>query len=108
MITLRSDIKSPFYEQIYEQIKSDILHGYLKPGEKIMGTRSLANLLKISRNTVDRAYQQLSVEGYIISKQSAGFLLLIYPLIFLNLQIKMNGTIQIKSNPAPHQKNIQK
>ena len=82
MITLRSDIKSPFYEQIYEQIKSDILHGYLKPGEKIMGTRSLANLLKISRNTVDRAYQQLSVEGYILSKQSAGFFIADLPFDF--------------------------
>lgn len=103
MITLRSDIKSPFYEQIYEQIKSDILHDYLKPGEKIMGTRSLANLLKISRNTVDRAYQQLSVEGYIISKQSAGFFIADLPFDFFESVNKdeRDHTNKIKSITPP-------
>lgn len=103
MITLRSDIKSPFYEQIYEQIKNDILHGYLKPGEKIMGTRSLANLLKISRNTVDRAYQQLSVEGYIISKQSAGFFIADLPFDFFESANKdeRDHTNKIKSIAPP-------
>lgn len=103
MITLRSDIKSPFYEQIYEQIKSDILHGCLKPGEKIMGTRSLANLLKISRNTVDRAYQQLSVEGYIISKQSAGFFIADLPFDFFESANKdeRDHTNKIKSITPP-------
>ena len=103
MITLRSDIKSPFYEQIYEQIKNDILHSYLKPGEKIMGTRSLANLLKISRNTVDRAYQQLSVEGYILSKQSAGFFIADLPFDFFESANKdeRDHTNKIKSIAPP-------
>lgn len=98
MITLRSDIKSPFYEQIYNQIKNDILHGYLKPGDKISGTRSLANLLGISRNTVDRAYQQLNAEGYIISKKSAGFYIADLPFAFTD-------TSKIKKT-APSKKNL--
>jgi len=104
MITLDKDIKSPFYEQIYAQIKNNILHGYLKPGEKIMGTRSLAGLLGVSRNTVDRAYQQLSVEGYILSKQSAGFYISDLPFAF-PVEKKMEAP-KAKPVSVPKQKSV--
>lgn len=64
---------APLYQQIYQQVKSDILLGYLSPNEKILGTRTLAKMLGVSRNTVDRAYMQLTLEGYIESRQNAGF-----------------------------------
>lgn len=41
---------------LYQQIKSDILQGYLAPDEKLLGTRTLAKMLSVSRNTVDRAH----------------------------------------------------
>ncbi|MFE3573372.1 GntR family transcriptional regulator [Lysinibacillus sp. NPDC059133] len=34
--------------------------------------RSLAKHLNISRNTVDAAYQQLLVEGYVVSREREG------------------------------------
>lgn len=34
----RSAGSSPLYQQIYQQIKSDILQGYLAPDEKLLGT----------------------------------------------------------------------
>ena len=75
----RSAGASPLYQQIYQQIKSDILQGYLSPDEKLLGTRTLAKMLEVSRNTVDRAYVQLTLEGYIESRQNAGFYVLKLP-----------------------------
>ena len=72
----------PLYQQIYQQIKSDILLGYLSPNERILGTRTLAKMLGVSRNTVDRAYMQLTLEGYIGSRQNAGFYVLKLPKAF--------------------------
>ncbi|BAK27740.1 PLP-dependent aminotransferase family protein [Streptococcus gallolyticus subsp. gallolyticus] len=73
---------APLYQQIYQQVKSDILLGYLSPNEKILGTRTLAKMLGVSRNTVDRAYMQLTLEGYIESRQNAGFYVLKLPKAF--------------------------
>lgn len=78
----RSAGASPLYQQIYQQIKSDILQGYLSPDEKLLGTRTLAKMLEVSRNTVDRAYVQLTLEGYIESRQNAGFYVLKLPKSF--------------------------
>nr|WP_309543672.1 winged helix-turn-helix domain-containing protein [Streptococcus milleri] len=58
---------------MYNQIKLDIINGYLSPNERILGTRTLAKMLDVSRNTVDRAYLQLTLEGYIESRKNAGF-----------------------------------
>lgn len=69
----------PLYEQIYSQIKLDIINGYLSPNERILGTRTLAKMLDVSRNTVDRAYLQLTLEGYIESRKNAGFYVLRLP-----------------------------
>ena len=67
---------------LYQQIKSDILQGYLAPDEKLLGTRTLAKMLSVSRNMVDRAYMQLTLEGYIESRQNAGFYVLKMPKAF--------------------------
>ena len=78
----RSAGSSPLYQQIYQQVKSDILQGYLPPAERLLGTRTLAKMLGVSRNTVDRAYMQLTLEGYIESRQNAGFYVLKLPKAF--------------------------
>ena len=64
---------TPMYEQIYDYIKSEILNGTLKAGEKLPSTRSLASYLLVSRNTIDMAYSQLLSEGYIDAKQKRGY-----------------------------------
>ena len=78
----KGDGHQPLYEQIYNQIKLDIINGYLSPNERILGTRTLARMLDVSRNTVDRAYLQLTLEGYIESRKNAGFYVLELPKVF--------------------------
>ena len=76
---IKGEGQAPLYEQIYYQIKSDIINGYLSPNERILGTRTLAKMLNISRNTVDRAYLQLTLEGYTESRKNSGFYVLKLP-----------------------------
>ena len=61
------------YEQLYETIKEDILKGSIAAGEKLPSLRSLSKDLQISMTTIEQAYSQLLVEGYIVSRPQSGF-----------------------------------
>lgn len=63
----------PIYQQIAEQLKTDILSGRLKEGEYLPSIRSLAKELKISVITTMKAYQQLEAEGLVTAVQGKGF-----------------------------------
>ena len=60
------------YEQIYEQIKTQILEGTLKEGEPLPTIRGLAKDLRISVITTSRAYSDLERDGYICSVVGKG------------------------------------
>lgn len=63
----------PLYESLYEAIRSDILHGKLRAGIKLPSKRDMAADNQISLTTVMNAYQQLLMEGYIISEEKKGY-----------------------------------
>ena len=75
MLTYDLDKKSnfPLYESLYSHIRSDILKGNIKVNEKLPSKRALANHLHISITTVENAYSQLILEGYIHSEAGRGF-----------------------------------
>ena len=60
------------YEQIYDQIKNQILEGSLKAGEPLPTIRVLAKDLRISVITTSRAYSDLERDGYIYSVVGKG------------------------------------
>ncbi|MBO6205395.1 MAG: GntR family transcriptional regulator [Lachnospiraceae bacterium] len=55
----------PIYEQIEEQIKSQIMTGELAAGDALPSMRILAKELRISVITTKRAYEELERDGYI-------------------------------------------
>lgn len=55
----------PIYEQIYCQIKNNILAGNLQEGELLPSIRNLAKDLRISVITTKRAYDELEKDGYL-------------------------------------------
>lgn len=63
----------PIYQQIYEQLRGDILSGRLKEGEYLPSIRGLARELKISVITTMKAYEQLETEGLVTAAQGKGF-----------------------------------
>ena len=63
----------PLYEALYRCIRRDILDGTLAPGQKLPSKRALAENLKVSKITVETAYNQLLSEGYIGSREKVGY-----------------------------------
>ncbi len=73
MILLNQNSKLPLYVQIYEAYKSDISKGVLEYKFKLPSIRVLASSLDVSVKTVQNAYDQLLMEGYIESYERSGF-----------------------------------
>ena len=71
-IILNNSSGIPIYEQIEEQIKSQIMTGELKEGEALPSMRVLAKDLKISIITTKRAYEDLEKDGFIVSITGKG------------------------------------
>ena len=55
-----------------QMLVSAILSGHLPPGAPVPSSRHLADHLRIARNTVVFAYQQLVSEGYLVSRERSG------------------------------------
>ena len=61
------------YDAVYNSIKENILNDYLQANTKLESIRDYAKKHNISTTTVEKAYNQLLVEGYIYSKPRSGF-----------------------------------
>ncbi len=72
-LTLDSAAEKPLYLQLYDFLTEQIRSGELKAGEKLPGKRSMASALGVSVNTVDTAYQMLTAEGFVESRERSGF-----------------------------------
>lgn len=72
-IVIKNKSELPIYEQIEEQIKSQILDGTAAENEQLPSIRQLARDLKISVITTTRVYSDLSDEGFIISAAGKGY-----------------------------------
>ena len=62
----------PLHRQLYEALRRAMLDGKLGAGERLPSSRELTQDLKLSRNTVVSALNQLSVEGYLVSRVGSG------------------------------------
>lgn len=71
-IVIRNTGEQPIYEQIYTQIKNQIVSGVLQPGEALPSIRNLAKDLRISVITTKRAYDELEKEGFIYTIAAKG------------------------------------
>lgn len=71
-IVISNSSLMPIYEQIKNQIISQIMSGELKEGDVIPSIRTLAQDIRISVMTIKKAYDDLEKEGYIVSVQGKG------------------------------------
>lgn len=72
LIQLDKSAKTPLYRQLYAGIREAVLTKELAPGVRLPSTRDLADILDVSRNTVQNAYDQLVAEGYLEPKVGSG------------------------------------
>lgn len=82
-ILLSNSSDKPLYEQITTQIKGQIMDGTLAPGQALPSMRALARDLRLSVITVQRAYEDLTRDGFLenipgkgsfVSAQNAAFI----------------------------------
>ena len=62
----------PIYDQIYSQIKAQIISGELQENEMLPSIRGLAKDLRISFITTKRAYDELEKEGFLYTIPAKG------------------------------------
>ena len=67
------------YVQIYDKLRSDIVSGYLVKGDQLPSIRKCEVLMKVSKTSIERAYEKLQEEGYIISLPQKGFFVDVEP-----------------------------
>ena len=72
-IVIKNKSELPIYEQIEQQIKTQILDGTIGENEQLPSIRQLARDLKISVITTTRAYNDLADEGFMISVTGKGY-----------------------------------
>jgi GntR family transcriptional regulator len=72
LINLDLESEEPIYSQLKHQIITGIAKGLLLPGDGLPSVRSLAADIGINLHTVNKAYQQLKQEGFILIHRQKG------------------------------------
>lgn len=72
ILTVDVDSSVHLHRQIYESLRSYILEGRLAPESVLPSTRALSQQLRVGRNTVIAAYDQLLAEGYVEAQSGSG------------------------------------
>jgi GntR family transcriptional regulator/MocR family aminotransferase len=72
IITVQKDFEIPVYLQIANAIILEMKRGRIGPGIKLPGTRQMAEILKLHRKTLVRAYEELDAQGWIEMHPSKG------------------------------------
>lgn len=72
MIHLDYRDAKPIYSQIVDNFRRQIAAGVLRHGERMPSVRELAAQLAINPNTIQRAYRELEMLGYIASVPGKG------------------------------------
>ena len=73
LLKLSSDSEFSLQKQLRSQLTGAIIEGHLPCSKPLPSTRKLAQQLGVSRNTVIHTYQQLIDDGYLTSRQRAGY-----------------------------------
>lgn len=71
-IHLDRALQRPLQWQLTEQLKLAMLDGRLAAGARLPSTRNMATTLRVSRNVVLAAYDELFAEGYIVGRHGSG------------------------------------
>jgi GntR family transcriptional regulator/MocR family aminotransferase len=71
LLQLERGGERPLYEQLEHELRDAIRDGRLPAGARLPSSRGLADELGISRGVVTSAYEQLTAEGYLETRQGA-------------------------------------
>ena len=67
-----ADVQVPKYQQVLDSIKTDILSGRYRPGQKLPSEAALLKRFRTSRITVGRAVRELQQAGLVLRRAGSG------------------------------------
>ena len=71
-ITINLTDGVPIYRQIVNQVKYLVASGLIRPGEELPPIRTLAMQLKVTPNTIVKAYGELETSGVVHKRRGSG------------------------------------
>ena len=71
-IKIDTNLSTPLFKQLMDQIKKAVMDGLLKPDDPLPSIRQLANDLELNHNTVAKAYRLLERDSVIQTKGYRG------------------------------------
>jgi GntR family transcriptional regulator/MocR family aminotransferase len=71
-VALDANSDIPMFLQIARAISDDIRRGRLTPDDPLPGTRRLAAMLGVHRKTVVAAFEELEVQGWVVTQEGRG------------------------------------
>src|SRR5262249_60987045 len=69
-LTVKPASETPMFLRIARAISNEVRRRRLRPGEQLPGSRTLAKVLQVHRNTVVAAYNELLKEGWIETRRA--------------------------------------
>ena len=66
------DSGTPIYLQIIDELKTAVLSGRYRDGDRVLPVRELAVQLRVNPNTVAKAYRLMQDEGLLVSRPGGG------------------------------------
>ena len=72
MFSLNYRDARPIYEQVKDGLRHLVVTGAIQPGDQLPSVRALASSLAINPNTIQRAYEALEREGYLVTQPGKG------------------------------------
>ena len=71
-LSIRTTSQTPIYQQLYEQISSQILNGILKSDTMLPSIRGMAKVLRVSIITIKKTWELLERNDYIYTIAGKG------------------------------------
>lgn len=71
-IVVRNRSQTPLYQQLYDQISSQIITGDLKPDDSLPSLRTLAKELRVSIITIKKTWEILERNNFIYTVKGKG------------------------------------
>jgi GntR family transcriptional regulator len=81
--------------QIVDEIKKQIIRGELKPGDKVLSQRDLAEKIKVNPNTVQRAYKEMESMNILETIRGQGTFICNRPEMLKEIKSEMANKILI-------------
>ena len=69
---VRLEGHGPLHHRLYTELRSAVLEGRARPGERLPSSRALARALGVSRTVVVQAYERLMAEGWLEGRVGSG------------------------------------